>query len=302
MIVITGATGRTGGAAVRAMLGKGAKIRVIGRDVSKVEPLVHLGAEPSVGNILDPAFLTSAFDGATAVYLVVPEDTSQPDLRAHQERTTDSFAAALSKARVPYGVALSSIGAQHPAKTGPIVGLHNLEKKLNSVPGLNILYLRPGYYMENLMLSLAPLCSMGMIPGGMRADFAMPWIATQDVGTYAARRLLSLDFSGSSVQELHGQRDITMNEAAATVGQAIGKPDLRYQQVPFPALEAAFLQMGMPQKTVALMIEMWEGANSGLIVPQEPRSAENTTPTALESFVAQVFAPAYRAVVAQASA
>ena len=130
----------------------------------------------------------------------------------------------------------------------------------------------------------------------------MPWIATQDIGRYAAKRLLSRDFSGSSVQELHGQRDITMNEAAATVGQAIGKPDLRYQQVPFPALEAAFLQMGMPQKTVALMIEMWEGANSGLIVPQEPRSAENTTPTALESFVAQVFAPAYRAVVAQASA
>jgi uncharacterized protein YbjT (DUF2867 family) len=229
----------------------------------------------------------------------VPEDTSQPDLRAHQERVTDSFAAAVSKARVPYAVAVSSIGAQHPAKTGPIVGLHNLEQKLSGVSGLNALFLRPGYYMENLMLSLDPLRSMGMLPGGMRGDFAMPWIATKDIGAYAATRLLSLNFSGSSVQELHGERDISMDEAAATVGKAIGKPDLKYQQVPFPALETVLVQMGMPSKNVALLIEMWNGANEGLIVPQQTRSAENTTPTTLETFVDQVFAPAYRAISAR---
>jgi hypothetical protein len=38
---------------------------------------------------------------------------------------------------------------------------------------------------------------------------------------------------------------------------------------------------------------MWNGANAGLIVPQEARSVKNTTPTKLESFVAEVFAPAY---------
>jgi uncharacterized protein YbjT (DUF2867 family) len=236
MIVITGATGRTGGAAVRALLERGAKLRLVGRDARKLEPLLHNGAEPFVGDLNDPAFLTRAFEGATAVYLVVPEDTSQPDLRAHQERVTDSFAAAVSKARVPHVVALSSIGAQHPSKTGPIVGLHNMEQKLNGISGLNALYLRPGFYMENLMLSLAPLSSMGMLPGGMRGDFEMPWIATQDIGAYAAKRLLSLDFSGNSLQELHGQRDISMNEAAASVGKAIGKPELKYQQVSGPGI------------------------------------------------------------------
>jgi uncharacterized protein YbjT (DUF2867 family) len=153
--------------------------------------------------------------------------------------------------------------------------------------------------MENLMLSLDPLRSMGMLPGGMRGDFAMPWIATKDIGAYAATRLLSLNFSGSSVQELHGERDISMDEAAATVGKAIGKPDLKYQQVPFPALETVLVQMGMPSKNVALLIEMWNGANEGLIVPQQTRSAENTTPTTLETFVDQVFAPAYRAMNAR---
>jgi hypothetical protein len=54
--------------------------------------------------------------------------------------------------------------------------------------------------------------------------------------------------------------------------------------------------MGMPEATAALLIEMWTGANAGLIVPQEPRSVENSTPTTLEAFAADVFAPAYAAL------
>lgn len=294
MIVITGATGRTGSVAARSLLAKGEKIRVVGRDAKKVQPLVQNGAEPTIGNIEDATFLAKAFDGASAVYLVVPEDTSQQDLRAHQERVADSFSAAIASAGVPYAVALSSIGAQHSEKTGPIVGLHDLEQKLSRISGLNVLFLRCGYFMNNLLLSLAPLCSMGILPGGLKGDFRMPWIATNDIGAYAAKRLRARDFSDSSVQELHGQRDLTMQEAASIVGNAIGKPELQYQQVPSAILETSLLKMGMPERTVTLLIEMWDAANAGLISPQEARTAENTTSTTLESFVAEVFAPAYR--------
>ncbi len=55
------------------------------------------------------------------------------------------------------------------------------------------------------------------------------------------------DFSGSSVQELHGQRDVTMKEVAAIVGNAIGKPKLGYMQVPFMMLEPALVQTGLPK-------------------------------------------------------
>src|SRR5277367_1833594 len=121
MIVITGATGRTGSVAAEALIAKGAKVRAVGRDAKRLEPLAQKGAEPFVGNVEDAASMTKAFEGATAVYLVVPEDTSQPDLRAHQERVSDSYAKAVATARVPHVVALSSIGAQHAEKTGPIV-------------------------------------------------------------------------------------------------------------------------------------------------------------------------------------
>jgi uncharacterized protein YbjT (DUF2867 family) len=222
MIMVTGATGRTGGAAARALLANGEKIRVVGRDALKLQPLVDLGAEPFVGTVEDAASMTKAFSGADAVYLVVPEDTTTEDLRAHQEIATDAFAAAIAAARVPYVVALSSIGAQQSEGTGPIVGLHNLEQKLNRIFGLNVLYLRAAYFMENLLMSIPPLRSMHMLPGGMKGDVPIPWIASKDIGAYAAKRLAARDFSGSSIQELHGQRDVSMKEAAAVVGQAIG--------------------------------------------------------------------------------
>lgn len=300
MKIITGATGRTGHVVAEALLAQGEKVRVIGRDAKKLEPLVQKGAEAFVGNVEDVAAMTKAFEGATALYLVVPEDTSQQGLRSNQERVTDCYAAAIANAHVPYVVALSSIGAQHAEKTGPIVGLHNMEQKLNRIAGLNVLYLRPGYFMENLFLSMAPLRSMGILPGGMAGDAPMPWIATKDIGAYAATRLAARDFSGSSIQELHGQRDLSMKEVAPIVGQAIGKPNLGYMQVPFMMLEPALVQLGLPKTTAALLIEMWKGANAGLIVPLEQRSANNTTPTTIESFAADVFAPAYLAKTAGA--
>jgi uncharacterized protein YbjT (DUF2867 family) len=300
VIVITGATGKTGRPTAEALLASGETVRVIGRDAKRLEPLVQKGAEAFVGNAEDAASMTKAFEGATAVYLMLPEDISQQDMRAHQERVSDSYAAAVANARVPYAVALSSLGAQHAEKTGPIVGLHNMEQKLNRIAGLNILYLRPGYFMENLFMSIAPLRSMGILPGGLTGDLPMPWIATKDIGAYAAVRLAARDFSGSSTQELHGQRDISMKEAASVVGKAVGKPNLGYMQVPFMMLEPALVQMGLPKGTAALLIEMWKGANAGLIVPLEPRSAKNTTPTTLESFASEVFAPAFLSKTASA--
>ncbi len=293
MIVVTGATGRTGKAATETLLAEGEKVRAVARDVKKLSPLVQLGAEPFLGNVEDVASMTEAFSGASAVYLVLPEDISQQDLRAHQERVSDSYAAAIANAHVRFVVNLSSIGAQHPRNTGSIVGLHNQEQKLNRVAGLNVLHLRAAYFMENLFMSIAPLRSMGMLSGGLRAETPMPWITTQDIGAYAATRLASRDFSGSSIQELHGERDISMKEAAFIVGNSIGKPGLEYVQVPSMMLEQALLNSGLPKKSAELIIEMWDGANAGLIVPQEERSARNTTPTTLESFVARVFAPAY---------
>lgn len=300
MIVVTGATGNTGKPAVEALLAKGEKVRVIGRDAFKLEPFLKHGAEPFVGSVEDPSLLRKAFQGATAAYILIPPDMHTSEFRAYQDRLVDLYAAAIVESKIPYVVTLSSIGADQPQKTGPILGLRNLETKLNAVPGLNVLHLRPAGFMENLFMSVQPLRSMGVLPGPLPGDAPHAMIACRDIGTYAAEKLRVRDFHGNSVQELHGQRDVTMKEVASIVGSAIGKPKLGYMQVPFMMLEPALVQTGIQKPTAALMIEMWKSMNSGAIKPLEPRSAKNTTPTPIETFVAEVFAPAYMAMSAKA--
>jgi predicted SnoaL-like aldol condensation-catalyzing enzyme len=64
-------------------------------------------------------------------------------------------------------------------------------------------------------------------------------------------------------------------------------------QFPYDQMQQALEQMGMPPKKAAVCIEMFTAINTGVLVAQEPRSPHNTTPTSFETFVQDVFAPAY---------
>jgi uncharacterized protein YbjT (DUF2867 family) len=300
MVVVTGATGHTGKVVAEALLAKGEKIRVIGRDAGRLQPFVQNGAEAVVGSADNPASIEKAFEGATAAFLMIPPTMEKPSFRVFQDQVSDAYAAVITKARVPYVVTLSSIGADQSEKVGPVVGLHNLEQKMNGIAGLNALHLRPAGFMENLFMSIEPMKSMHMLPGPLKGEVAYPMIAAKDIGNYAAERLHARDFTGNGVQELHGERDISMKEVATIVGNAIGKPKLSYMQVPFMMLEPAMVQNGMSKDIAALLVEMWKSTNSGVMKPLEPRNEKNTTPTSIERFVTEVFAPAYLAMAAKA--
>ena len=112
-------------------------------------------------------------------------------------------------------------------------------------------------------------------------------------GDYAAQRLVDLDFSGKQTRELLGERDLSMTEVTAVIARGIGKPDLRYEQFSYDQVQQVLTQMGIPPKTAALYIEMYKALNAGVLVPQEPRSPENTTRTSFENFIRDVFGPAY---------
>ena len=300
MFVIVGASGKTGGAAAEKLLARGEKVRVLGRDAKRLEHLTHKGAEAFVADVTDAGSLEKAFSGAKAVYAMIPPNLSAPDVAAYEERVSDALASAIKKSGVTHVVALSSIGADKSEKVGPVVGLHNLEKKFEAIAGLNALFLRAAYFMENLLPQVGLIQSLGMMAGPIRPDLPLPLIATRDIGAAAAEVLLKLDFTGKQTRELLGARDVTYSEAAKVIGVAIGKPDLTYKQLPAAQLKPALMQMGMSSSMADLLLEMSDSLNSGYMKALEPRSPKNTTPTTIETFVAEVFVPAYRGKAARA--
>jgi uncharacterized protein YbjT (DUF2867 family) len=289
MYVILGASGNTGSIIADSLLSKGKKVRVVGRDAGRLQRFVRQGAEAFAGDVSDAAALTKAFSGARAAYLLLPPAKSRED----QERESNAIAKAVKESGLRYAVHLSSYGAQVPEGTGPVAGLHSSEEKLNAISGLNVLHLRAAYFMENNLASIGMIQGIGLVGNALLPDVKLPMIATRDVGFYTAQRLLQLDFSGKQTRELLGERDLSMTEATAVIGRGIGKPDLRYQQFPYDQVQQVLTDLGVPPKGAAMYIEMYKAINAGVLVPLEPRSPKNSTPTSIEQFVQDVFAAAY---------
>lgn len=293
MYVITGATGHTGRAIAERLLAQGKPVRAIGRDAARLQPLTAKGAEPFVGVLEDPDAMARAFSDAEAVYTLVPTNPAAPDVRADQNRVGEALATAIAKARVPYVVNLSSVGAHLSEKVGPIKGLYDIEQRFNRLGGTNVLHLRPTFFMENLLMNVQMIKNMGINGTPMKPDVAIPIIATKDIAAEAAERLLRLDFKGKSVKELLGPREWTMTEMTAILGRAIGKPSLPYVQFPYEDAEKAMIGMGLSPDVARSYIEMYRAFNDGIIKPTEQRSAKNTTPTSFEKF-AEEFAAIYK--------
>ncbi len=294
MYVVLGASGNTGNVVANNLLTRRQKVRVVARNAAQLQPLAAKGAEVFIGDVTDMAALSKAFYKADAVYVMIPPNLKSNDIRGFQERVSDATVAALKNSAVKHVVLLSSFGADKASGTGPVVGLHNFEEKLNQLDGANILALRAGYFMENTLPQAGVIRAAGAVIGPLRADLKLPMIATQDIGAVAADALLRLDFRGHLTRELLGQRDLDYTEVASTIGKAIGKPDLKYIQAPDDKVRASLVQMGMSDNLAGQLLEMTAALNSGQMRPLEPRTGRNTTATSYETFVAEFFVPAYR--------
>ena len=301
MYVITGATGHTGSVIAKTLLAQGKKVRVVGRSTERLSSLVSLGAEALATDITNKEAIARAFSGAEAAYIMIPPDLANPDYAAYQAQVTEAMASALERGAPAHVVALSSFGADKPDKTGPIAGLHRMEERLKRISGLNALYVRAGYFMENTLPQAGIIHQMGAAAGPLNPDLKLPLIATRDIGTFAADELLRLDFRGHQTQELSGQRDLTMTEVTTVIGKAIGKPELQYHQITYDQFRGVLIQMGASQGIADMFVEMSEALNSGHVRALEARSQRNTTPTSYEQFVAEEFVPAYQASSAGAT-
>jgi uncharacterized protein YbjT (DUF2867 family) len=293
MYVVTGATGNTGRVIAETLLARGKKVRAIGRSAENLHSLVEKGAEAFVGSVADGSAMLRAFQGAQAVYVMIPPSYTAQDFRAYQDEVGSAYSSAIRQAGVPFVVNLSSIGAQLSQGAGPISGLYDVEQQLSQLDGVNVIHLRPGFFMENLLFNLDLIRNQNIIGTPLRGDLPIPMIATRDIAEVAAQLLLSLDFSGQSTKELLGQRDISMNEATRIIGKAIGKEGLAYVQFPYQQAEQAMIAMGLSQDVARSLNEMDQALNEERVRPLEDRTSANTTPTSFEQF-AESFAAVYR--------
>ncbi len=292
MYVIMGATGNIGSKLANLLLDNGKKVKVIGRSAERLKQFVDHGAETAAGEVSDVGFLTNVFKGADAVFALIPPPYTANDFRGYYNEIGGNIVKAIQVSGVKYVVFLSSHGAHLPEKTGPIKGSYDVEQKLNNLDDVNILHLRPTYFMENLLANIGMIKNIGINGGGIKGDTKFAMIATKDIALVAADHLLKRDFSGKTVHELLGERDVSMDEVAKVLSEKIGKPDLRYVQFSAEDEKKGLMDVGLSDDASDQMVEFSQAINDGIIGVNLPRTANNTTSTSIEEF-AGLFAQVY---------
>ena len=294
-LVVLGATGNIGTALVHHLLGLGHHVTAVARPSARLDALVQAGTTAAAGNVEDAAFLTRALRGADAAFLMIPPpDMSAPDVLSGYDQTGKTIAQAARDAGLKQAVNLSSIGADQPAGTGPVVGLHHQEARLNAIEGLTVAHLRPAYFMENLLANIGMIQHMGITGGALRPDLSFPMIATQDIAAKAAELLDGGRFENHSVHYLLGPRNYSQPEATAAIAQAIGRPELPYVPFSYEDAKKGMLGTGLSESMASLYIEMIQTMNEEKAMVHEERTAARTTPTTLAEFVQTTFVPAFR--------
>lgn len=291
MYTILGATGNVGRKISEMLIRKGEKVRLVARSADRLRPFVGKQAEAFAGDAMNAEFLVKAFSGADAVFTMLPKNMNADNGIAYADKIGMSIARALTLAKIKYVVNLSSVGAELSRDTGPIIGLHRQEERLNKIRGLNVMHLRAAFFMENLLMNVDMIKSRGISGTAIRGDIKLPMIATKDISAYAAERLAKRDFSGSSVRYLLGQRDLSMIDATEIIGRKINNPALVYIMIPYDEAEKGLMSTGLSADVSRLYVEMAKAFNDGRIIAN--RTAESTTPTSFEVFCDDVFVPKF---------
>lgn len=214
MILITGATGKTGGAVARALAAAGQPIRCIVRDAGKAAAIEALGAELAVGDIADEAFLASAMKGIDKTFLVMPNEENQVEL---ETRFID-LAKAAGITQLVYLSSLESV----PGSTNPITRNHVATEDYLRASGLNWTILRPTFFNQLLMGSAKRIRESGQIvmPAG---DGTVAATDVRDVGE-VTRVVMTEPGHDRKSYDLTGPELLTLSEIAEKFSAVLGKP------------------------------------------------------------------------------
>jgi uncharacterized protein YbjT (DUF2867 family) len=257
---ITGITGQVGAALAHALFAAGKPFRAVVRDAAKGEAFAKRGAEVAIAEIDDTPALTRAFEGAEAVFILLPPVFDPSPGYPESNRSIASIRDALLAARPDRVVVLSTVGA-HATEENLLSQLGRMEDVLGKLP-MPVTFLRAAWFFENAQWDVASARETGVVDSYLYPlDRKLPMVATKDIGELAAR-LLGETSTCVRVVELEGPQRTSPNDIAAAFAKALGR-DVTARVTPRAEWEAGFIAQGMTNPTPRM--RMLDGFNEGWI-------------------------------------
>lgn len=298
-IVLTGSLGNIGKPLTKELVQKGHSVTVISSNPERQKDIEALGAKAAIGTMEDAGFLSATFKGADIVYLMETLDAAggffnpEVDFIATISRIGHNYKQAVEQSGVKRVVHLSSIGAHMSEGNGILAFHYNVETILKQLPDdVSIKFMRPVGFYTNTFSLIRNIKAQGTIVSNYGGDKKEPWVSPLDIAAVVAEEM-EKPFAGRTIRYIASD-EVSPNEVAAALGEAIGMPDLKWEVIPDAKLLGGWLAAGMNAQVAKGFVEMQASQGSGVLYEDYYRHQPVLGKVKLKDF-AKDFAAAFSA-------
>ncbi|MBB6270717.1 uncharacterized protein YbjT (DUF2867 family) [Pedobacter cryoconitis] len=297
-IVLTGSLGNIGRPLTETLVNNGHAVTVISSNPNRQQEIEFLGAKAAIGKLQDVDFLAETFKGAEIVYLMETMEAAgdmfdkSVDFISDITKIGENYKEAIERSGVKKVIHLSSIGAHTNKGTGIILFHHNVETTLRQLPdNISIRFIRPVSFYINLFSLIHDIRSKGAIISNYGGDVKEPWVSPKDIAAVIAEEV-DRNFEGKTIRYVASD-EVSPNEIAEALGEAIGKPDLKWQVIPSQQLLDNWLSIGFNEQVARGFTELQESQGNGSLYEDYNQHKPLLGKVKLKDF-AEDFAKAYQ--------
>ncbi len=257
-IVVTGSLGHISKPLTQKLVQKGHSVTLISSKAERKNEIENIGAKAAIGSIDDADFLTATFKGADIVYLMEPPFNffdHSIDTEAYWLNIAKSYVQAIQQSGVTKVIHLSSIGGHTDKGVGMLATHHLVENILEGLPNsVSIKTMRPVGFYYNMFAFINSIKTQSAIVQNYKASYKEPVVSPLDIANVIAEEM-ELPFDGRKVRYIASD-ELTSDEVATILGEAIGKPDLKWIAIPDEQLLSGLLAAGFNPQAAKGFIEM----------------------------------------------
>ncbi|MFF9706091.1 NAD(P)H-binding protein [Streptomyces griseofuscus] len=294
MIVITAPTGNIGRQLLSLLLESapvaGEELRVIVRDPARLPDAAHGRVDVVTGSHAEAGVLDRAFEGADAVFWLVPPDASLAPQDAYTGFTRPA-AEALTAHGVGHVVGVSALGRGTPlADRAGLVTASLAMDDLIAGTGVAYRALANPSFFENLLEECDSIREKGVFTDSVDPDRKAPLVAVADIAAAAAGLLLDRSWTGTGSVPVLGPEDLSPNDLARIMTEQLGRP-VRYERQPLDELYTTLVGYGLHEAFALGVADMKRAKDEGLDAGVA-RTPDTASATGFEQWCAQTLKPA----------
>jgi len=295
-ITITGSLGHISKPLTIELVQKGHTVTVISSKIERQKEIEAIGAKAAIGSMQDVSFLTKAFTGADIVYVMETLGegfffNQNLDYMTAIINIGENYKHAIEQSGVKKVVHLSSIGAHTDKGSGMLAFHYKVEAILNQLPNdVSIKFMRPVGFYYNMFAFIPTIKSKGIIVSNYGGDEKEPWAAPVDIASVIAEEM-ERPFNGRTIRYIASD-EVSPNEVAKTLGEAIGKTDLKWVIVSDEQSLNGMIAAGMNPQIAKGLMEMNASRRGGVLYEDYYKNRPTLRKTKLKDF-AKDFAAVY---------